>query len=703
MSIAVSELITNFVQVDPFAGVQYVRDEVGDDVWKYIVVDRGGGNYAVFQLAHLIDRLQAWKGNAASASGASLDQIPGMLDGFTAAAIDINSDVSTAQAKKTAIKAPLKVVVCTDGGKVAGVFNPKSDIRSGDIPNVDFNALPAGATAAAAPGVLSASEEAAPAKTYEPRFVNIELLNDDYEKLNPEEKPLAVTTTYTLSFFIDQVVSEFSIGGSVDIGDKIFADTDEDEVVLQIQLESEDVEIDNNIQDLRVPRTGKSKKARFDFKTKGEGEATIQAIILKDGAFVQVITLKFFVGKLFKTETLGREIDAVSLIRPRNVTLTILNQGPNFQIIMSGATAAIATLPLDKRYLASLVAKLRKTLLDVVHLKASGVNIYQTRTDIPEGVNQHVLPILANAGYDLFDQIFYGPSADMQANLMGDTFKKMAKGDKLNIQIFSQEFTLPWGLIYVGDDPDEPEPEMFLGLKHVIEHIPLQPKMQVTERSIDTSKGLSVGLNFNRDIDAQMGTEIIGRQEAYWKELMGKNGAIKVDVRASAADVMEPLNDGETKDDILYFYCHAESYDLTEADKGGPDHSRLIMTGHEELTLRKISRNKTSFAGQPLVFINACESAEMSPEFYDGFVPYFVSKGARGVIGTECETPAIFAEEWANRFFKRFLGSDKSLGDIFLELRREFYFKHNNLMGLVYALYVDGDTYLSQPLLEAEA
>jgi hypothetical protein len=290
----------------------------------------------------------------------------------------------------------------------------------------------------------------------------------------------------------------------------------------------------------------------------------------------------------------------------------------------------------------------------------------------------------------------------MQANLMGDTFKKMAKGDKLNIQIFSQEFTLPWGLLYIGDDPDEPEPEMFLGLKHVIEHIPLQPKMQVTERSIDTSKGLSVALNVNRDIDAQMGTEIIGRQLKYWQDLSGLNAAIKVNVREGAADVMEPLNDGETKDDILYFYCHAESYDLTETDKGGPDQSRLIMTGHEELTLRKISRNKTSFAGQPLVFINACESAEMSPEFYDGFVPYFVSKGARGVIGTECETPALFAEEWANRFFKQLLSSNKNLGDIFLELRRDFYFKHNNLMGLVYALYVDGETYLSQPMLEAE-
>ncbi len=68
-----------------------------------------------------------------------------------------------------------------------------------------------------------------------------------------------------------------------------------------------------------------------------------------------------------------------------------------------------------------------------------------------------------------------------------------------------------------------------------------------------------------------------------------------------------------------------------------------------------------------------------------------MAKGARGVIGTECETPALFAAEWAKRFFDHFL-TGKSLGLAFLDLRREFYHQHNNLMGLLYALYCDGDT-----------
>ena len=68
-----------------------------------------------------------------------------------------------------------------------------------------------------------------------------------------------------------------------------------------------------------------------------------------------------------------------------------------------------------------------------------------------------------------------------------------------------------------------------------------------------------------------------------------------------------------------------------------------------------------------------------------------MAKGARGVIGTECEIPAIFAKEWAKRFFDQFLAGEP-VGQIFLNLRQEFYKKHNNILGMLYALYCDGDT-----------
>ena len=136
---------------------------------------------------------------------------------------------------------------------------------------------------------------------------------------------------------------------------------------------------------------------------------------------------------------------------------------------------------------------------------------------------------------------------------------------------------------------------------------------------------------------------------------------------------------------------HAESAGL--ADPGGPDASALVLSD-AKLTLGDLALDaptSTPLAGKPLVFINACESAELSPAFYDGFVPYFMAKGARGVVGTECKIPALFGAEWARRFFGRFLGGE-TLGEAFFALRREFLKKNGNPLGLLYAVHCDGDT-----------
>ena len=134
---------------------------------------------------------------------------------------------------------------------------------------------------------------------------------------------------------------------------------------------------------------------------------------------------------------------------------------------------------------------------------------------------------------------------------------------------------------------------------------------------------------------------------------------------------------------------------------GGPDASCLVLTD-KQITLGDLNLEApiaTQLKRNPLVFINACKSAEMSPAFYDGFVPYFMAKGARGVVGTECKMPALFATEWAKRFFERFLGGEP-LGEVFLGLRQEFLQKHGNPLGLLYTVHCDGDTQI-QPALAA--
>lgn len=699
----------NFVLLPAYVPVQVVRNEVGHDPWRYVIIELADGGYAAFYLAHLVAALQKGGELTTAVLAQPLDTIPDLLNQFRTRTVDIATE-ELGRAYKQASRTPLKLLVALENGQLVGILaTPAAQARS-DVPSVDLNRIPITREAfgfdlemSAPPdpgekGIslddLSLSMSEAP--PLDPRFMNVEMFDGEMSRIQPETTPLEKEKPYYLSFFVDSVLSAAHIGGSgTEIGGEWFED-DEEEIVLTVQLKSDDFRFDFEAKNLYVPRTGRSDRERFQVTPLHDGACQITAVVLKGNAFVQVITLKFHVGPLFTVETLGRNLDSAPRLAPRDLHLTFLPENDGYRVILSGPVAATAHLPLNRRYLAHLVAQARKTLHEIVHFELGDVRRYQVDLQIPPVVNERMLSKLANAGYDLFDQIFYGPGHDLQARALGDALRKMAREQNLRLQIFSQNFMLPWGIMYVGEDPDEPEPEMFFGLRHIIEHIPLQPNMQVFDHEIDVSDGLHVSLNVSSDIDQQMGQPFIGRQLAEWETITQAHGqTVKVEVRHDHLSVLEALNAGDAPDEVMYFYCHAESFDLNEPEKGTPDYSRLIFNNHQALTLRRLSRNRELLAGQPLVFINACESAELSPEFYDGFVPYFVNKGARGVIGTECETPALFAEAFAKQFFAQFLKGEKSLGEIFLALRRDFYFERNNLLGLVYALYVDGDTKLS--------
>ncbi len=704
MSIAESELNRNFIVVDAQATVREVRDRVtatGKD-FVYIVVRLANGRYAVLWLADIIQALQkedetlwTWMLNAA------LADVPDLLDHRLADAVE-QADVDTEEAKRLTSK-PGKMLVVLADGQVLGLMGRWRGVPLGVdldwlnqspelLEEVSYVLIEAKESI----GTLTAKEgkDSPPPVELEPekRWINAEIQDHD-----PVE-PLQLGEVYTLAFDVDTELRDTSVGGD-EFGYR-FKDS-EQLVTLTIQLESDDFEIYTEPQKLKVPRTGKSKgKARFDIEPRREGAGVINAVFLKDGNFIQLITLKLYTGiadraGVLAAETLGRPVDAAFAVQPRDVSLIIQNTGAGFQVIMTGAVGAMATLPITLPQLDHMIAQVRQDLLDVVHLEAGPhkTHVYQTGIDIPPEVNRVVLQRLAKAGFRLYQRIFYGPAADAQANLLGDRLRQMARRERLKIQIFSQQFMLPWGILYVADeyDPDNIDPEMFLGLKHIVEHIPLQPGMQVTDTTIDSRPALVVSLNVNADIDQQMGAPLIADQRRYW-DTISQGGGVQVIARASQDQVIQALADTSTSDQILYFYCHAVSKSLAEG--GGPDASTLVLSGSQRLTLEDLhlfAPTKKSLPGAPLVFINACESAELSPLFYDGFVPYFMAKGARGVVGTECETPALFAAEWARCFFDQFLAGEP-LGQIFLNLRQEFYHEHNNLLGLLYALYVDGDT-----------
>jgi hypothetical protein len=532
------------------------------------------------------------------------------------------------------------------------------------------------------------------------RWVNVSL--EDH----PRDQTLQTGSWYALAFDVDVTQRVEALATAAFADASLFPDG-VDEVAVMVQLDSADFEIADPIRTLRVPRSGKSNnKARFDVSPRHDGAATITATLHKDGNFLQSIVITFTIGgdrpAAVESTARGRPLAAASVLKPRDIGVSLAIGNGGYDCVVWGEVAARARLPLQPAYLASAIDALRHELMKVVMQQDGGGNyVFQAGIDIADADRDTALTTMARAGALLFQKIFFGPGAGADSKSVG-TYLREAASDRtrrLKLQIVAESAPIPWGLLYVGDAAAgaKLDWDLFVGMRHVVEEIPLQTTLTVADSAIASEPRLAISVNVNAGIDAQLGIPVVADQETYWTATQAKWPRIGVTSRATRDDILRALADAATDDQIVYFYCHAESAGL--ADPGGPDASTLVLTD-ARVSLAELALDApttTPLRGKPLVFLNACESAELSPAFYDGFVPYFMAKGARGVVGTQCKTPALFAAEWAKRFFERFLDG-AALGDVFLDLRREFLQSHGNPLGLLYAVHCDGDTRIEPAL-----
>jgi hypothetical protein len=571
----------------------------------------------------------------------------------------------------------------TRGGGLLGSAKPPSPAR-----------LPKPMAAAPSPAQPS------PAPT-EQRWINAEF--EDHAL----DEALLVGRWYTLAFDVDVKARASSVAKTRVRDEQLFPEGTE-EVQLMVQLDSADFEISEPTRPLRLPREGRSHtKARFDISPRHDGPSTVKATIHKDGNFIQQMDLTFEVGATramaVQVTARGRPPSAADLVQPRDVGLSISPTADGYECVAWGAVSTRARLPIRPALLASAIDAARRELMKVVMQQGvAKAPVFQVGIDIPDADRDVALRTLARAGALLFQKMFFGPAAGADSKGVGEFLRRMVsdRTKRLKLQIVAESVPVPWGLLYVGDAAAGAKLDWdnFIGMRHVIEQIPLQNTLSVSDSAIPSNKPhLAVSVNVNSGIDVQMGANFVAQQQSFWEDATASRKRVRVTTRTTSAEVSRALADGATDDQILYFYCHAESTGLT--DIGGPDASCLVLTD-KGITLGELNLDAPITAqlrGSPLVFINACESAEMSPAFYDGFVPYFMAKGARGVVGTECQTPALFAAEWARRFFERFLDGEP-LGEAFLHLRREFLEQHNNPLGLLYAVHCDGDTQIDPAL-----
>jgi hypothetical protein len=545
-----------------------------------------------------------------------------------------------------------------------------------------------------APGQPEPSAEPAPERAF-----NVVL--EDHER----DEPLRVGVRYTLAFSIDeQVLDDALAGGWIP---KRLLDPEGATSKLTVQVDTDDFRVSEPTRPLTVPPTGSSlNKARFDIVPLKEGHGTLTATLHRDGNFIHQLKVVLPVGDQaaapVESESKGRVLAAVQVHRRRDLGIILEPSGDEFEIRVIGYSTGHASLSITAAELAVKVANARDEYMKVVEYREGNLLPFQNGLDISPTAEAFALRTMAQAGAFLFSELFTNYAGGADGRMIGETLRGMAADprNQLDLQIVSERAPLPWPALYVGDASDgaQLDWDLFLGMRHVVERIPFQNGLPSLDCEIPSDQPhLAVSLTLNTAIDQQMRMPVVARQQNWWTQTRAARPRLDVVQRSSRDDVLAALRAPDNADQVFYLYCHATSRGLS--DPGGPDAS-FIKLSDGRLDLRSLKMNapvSTQLRGSPLVFINACESAELSPGFYDGFVPYFMLKGARGVIGTECKIPALFAEAWAGAFFDRLLDG-QPLGETVLELRRTFLAERRNPLGLLYAVHCDSDTVVTPAL-----
>ncbi len=400
------------------------------------------------------------------------------------------------------------------------------------------------------------------------------------------------------------------------------------------------------------------------------------------------------------------------IIEAKGTTFCLKVQSPLFDADEDNWEDEIPLAP--EKLWGHVVACRRVWYESAVYHKEAGKLLLQEHWDFSSlpWVKEKLLPDLAVAGARLFEAIFFPDNSSTERDRyvrlrkIGERLQQLTYERSLCMRITSDSFYAPWNLIYSHNLVDRVsgtdfQREGFWGYRHLVEHTPQSGGRQ-SEFAADWP--LQVGVHVDGNIDAHLGVttnrDVLAHLNSYAPE------ALTLIERRLKQELSSALAEGPRqglKDNILYFCCHA----TVEGDTAPRiDESYLALTdsdAHITTSDLRFWVGGKKFERCPIVFLNACQSAQMNSVFYQGFAALFLGLEASTVIGTQTEIPAVFAGEFARRFFEEFFQGDqdktvltRQIGTILLKMRREFLDTYNNPLGLLYSLYRGADVHLSK-------
>ncbi len=292
------------------------------------------------------------------------------------------------------------------------------------------------------------------------------------------------------------------------------------------------------------------------------------------------------------------------------------------------------------------------------------------RDHINNGTN--ALANLAQKGSYIFKQVF---ARDEQREMIRAALKKGA-----TIQFSSEDFFLPWELMYDGPLGKQFDPLSFWGMRHTISRAIIRDARPGALTSpVIPSVCPHVGLIACHELQYVVTHEIPTLEELHRRGRIRLSCLECLDItqREQGLKIFGRFLRGNTQ--IIHLACHAYERD--------PLHlSYLYISNEFPISIEDFVVQEFDITHHPFVMLNACLTGTISPLYTSNWASLFWEYGARGVLATEFHVPDDFAAAFMKELYKHFL-SGKPIGTSLLTTRRYFWKKHQNLLGLAYALY----------------
>ncbi|MGK7877025.1 MAG: CHAT domain-containing protein [Xenococcaceae cyanobacterium] len=283
---------------------------------------------------------------------------------------------------------------------------------------------------------------------------------------------------------------------------------------------------------------------------------------------------------------------------------------------------------------------------------------------------------LAKVGHVAFNKVFSHPDAQTAIGQL------ISFSQKVSIQVVSEDFFLPWELIYPATLDEPFSCYHFWGMNHLISRLIIQ--------NACPGAFVSPEISFNNCPKLGMltysGLAGVAKKELkFFQELKKKKQLTLFLLRSLDPDnwqeeFREFKSFWENSLNLAHFACHA----AYKSDS--PSLSYILLSQEFSITLEDMDAYKIEMDGHPLIIMNACETGNLNPLYTSNFAAAFLKYGARGVVATECAVPDAFAADFAEQLYAHLLAGNP-LGESLLAARRYFLQKYNNPSGLLYSMY----------------